>query len=188
MAMRSVLITVALLAVARLAGAQEVSGITILSYGIYRADLSPPKQNPSAQLPQSNARNICHVMTTWIVPADDERLFGVAYRIEGSPRGKLVEIRRTVRFPDPAAPAGSYVTTEGTTKRPIGALSYGGWGIDEHTRPGPWTVAFFYGDRRLTELNFTVTRDKSFKVVPDENSQCFLVSEVGTHNARVAGR
>jgi hypothetical protein len=68
---------------APVAVAQNSIGLDILEYGIYTAEVVDPGRGANGSEKPIGIRNICHVMTTWVVPTKDKFHFGFRYRING---------------------------------------------------------------------------------------------------------
>jgi hypothetical protein len=60
---------------------------------------------------------------------------------------------------------------------PIGGLDYFGW-ANRRTIPGVWTFQIWEEDRMLAEAVFTAVDRNSFKIRPDGETACFLMSSV----------
>jgi hypothetical protein len=154
------------------------SNIKIVEYGIYTAEVRIPATGANETRKSAGLANICHVMTTSIVPARDQLQFGFRYRVYGPAPGSLVMIKRVVTWPDqrkPPTTPESYVTQQDDKKVRVGQTNYTGW-INGQTRPGIWTFQLFEWDRKLAEMKFTVVDPTEVTVRPDGNSTCAPMS------------
>ncbi len=172
---------VALLASA-LAHAQAAGSVkvTIVGYGIYTAELKIPAVGFGASVQPERVANICHVMTTLVVPTRDNVRFGFRYRVDGANHGASVELKRIVKWPDHTRPADvpvSYLMNEETVKLRIGDQSWAGW-RNIRSRPGAWTFQLFHADLRLAEIAFTLVDKSEVTVRPDSDSTCFQMSKI----------
>ena len=158
--------------------AQEALGIDILEYGIYMAEVVTPSVGTNGSEKPMGIRNICHVMTTWVVPTKDKFHFGFRYRVKGGKPGQVVDVKRSIHFPDHSNPPASLSTesvTNHTARLRVGTASFGGWEMWK-TFPGLWTFTLSVADRALAELRFTVVEKDQLRIEPDGNSTCFQMS------------
>jgi hypothetical protein len=156
---------------------QPNSEITVktLEYGIFTAEVERPRTGVNETMRAALIRNLCHTMTTAVVPARDGIRFGFRYVVQGPPPGTPVEIRKVVKFPDhQTAPtsAVSYVVNEERERVHVDSIAYFGW-VSGGTRPGTWTFQIFDKDRKLAEMVFTVVDKDAFAIRPDGQPKCF---------------
>jgi hypothetical protein len=167
--------------------AEEPVTIDVVEYGIYMAEIVTSATGVNAEMKPAKIKNICHVMTTKVVPARDHLNFGFRFHIGGQVSGQVVSVKKTIRFPDHTKPPGSrtsYVTNENTVQLKVGATSYSGWAMWQ-THPGTWTFQLSVAGRLLVEENFTVVEKNGIHVVPDGDSTCFQMSSRSvTHPSR----
>jgi hypothetical protein len=160
------------------ARAQDAIAIDIFEYGIYTAETVKPATGANAEMKPAEIRNICHVMTTRVVPARDSLNFGFRYRVRGGVSGQAIEMKKYIRFPDhmnPPQSLSTYAVNEQVLRIRSGAASYTGWTM-WHTFPGLWTFWLSVGDRKLVEISFTVVEKDQIRVEADGDSTCFQVS------------
>jgi hypothetical protein len=158
--------------------AQDAVGIDIIEYGIYSAETVTPASEANADMKSATIKNICHLMTTLVVPAKDNLNFGLRYRVRGGKPGQIVDVKTSIRFPDhmnPPESLATYAINEKTMRYRAGATSYKGWTM-WHTYPGLWAFSFSVADRKLAEINFTVVEKDQVRVEVDGNSTCFQSS------------
>jgi hypothetical protein len=152
--------------------------VAILQYGLFTTEeLEPSTGTDGKTMRAAIVTNVCHVMTTSIVPAGGGPEFGVSYRVVGSPTGTPVDITRVLRYPDPRThgPSVSYVTNRQRVRMPIGGRDYFGW-ANRRIIPGTWTFQIWEGDRMLAEAVFTAVDRKAFTLRSNDESSCFLMS------------
>lgn len=158
--------------------AQEAIGIDSVEYGIYTAEVVTPGVGTNASEKSMEIRNICHLMTTLIVPTKDKFHFGFRYRVKGGKPGQIVEVRKSIRFPDHTSPPASLsneLVTRQAVRLRVGTTSFTGWEMWK-TYPGLWTFTLSAADRILAEIRFTVVEKDQLKIEPDGNSTCFQMS------------
>jgi hypothetical protein len=158
--------------------AQEAIGIDIVEYGIYTAETVTEGIGLNGGKKSATSRNICHLMTTLIVPTRDKLRFGLRYRIKGGKPDQLIDVKRTIEFPDhknPPASLSTYVAIDQTTRLPVGATWYAGWEMWK-TYPGVWTFLLSVDDRKLAEIKFTVVEKDQLRIEVDKDSTCFQAS------------
>jgi Domain of unknown function (DUF3859) len=150
------------------------SSIKIVEYGIYTAEVKVPATGANETRKSAGLVNICHVMTTSIVPARDDLQFGFRFRVYGPAPGSPVMLKKVVTWPDhgkPPTTPETNVTRQEDKKVRVGHTSYTGW-INAQARPGIWTFQLFEWDRKLAEMVFTVVGPDDFKVTPEGASTC----------------
>jgi hypothetical protein len=157
----------------------RASSIEVFEYGIYTAKVESQGTGMNETMKYAGVSQICHVMTTSVVPNRDNLQFGFRFRVHGSTSGAPVDFRRVFRWPDhlkpPTLPV-TYVTNESVERYQVDQTSYWGWS-NWQTRPGVWTFQIFEMDRKLAEMVFTVVDKDEIKVRPDGDSTCFQMSE-----------
>jgi hypothetical protein len=158
--------------------AAEPVSIKIVEYGIYTAETTKPSSGVNETMKGAQVANVCHVMTTTIVPARDKLRFGFRFRVDGPLVPATVGIRQTVRFPDHTKSSDvpvAYVTNEQLMRPSVGTIYYTGW-TNWKTRPGTWLFRLFQADRQLAEMTFTMVDKNDFSIEPEGNSTCFQLS------------
>ena len=152
-----------LMYVISVANAQQISSVEIIEYGIYTADITTTQQDSSALGAHNTVSNIRHAATTTTIPAQIGVHFGFRYRVNGSPQGEKVELKRVTIFPpaglkSPKSPQ-TLQKNENTIVRSIGATSYTDYSFDDDWElvSGTWTIQLWHGERKLAEKAFTVT-------------------------------
>jgi hypothetical protein len=161
------------------ASAGEVSGVEIVEYGLYTADVTGQLRDTNGII-SNTIENLCHVATTTTVPMRGALHFGFRYRVDGPVPGDTAQVTLVVRFPTTVQPNPSVhplTEHERSTTLAIGAVSYTGYSFDQAWEfvPGTWTLAVRQGDRTLAEKSFTVV-DGGEPPAPSGSSSCFKVS------------
>ncbi|WP_428660574.1 DUF3859 domain-containing protein [Reyranella sp.] len=163
------------------ATAGEVSGVEIIEYGLYTADVTGQLRDSNGII--SNViENLCHIATTTTVPMNERLHFGFRYRVVGPVPGDTVQLTLAVRFPAAVQPnpkVGPLTEHERGTTLSIGAVSYTGYSFDQAWEfvPGTWILAVRQGGRTLAEKSFTVV-DSGEPPVSAGPSSCFKVSSL----------
>lgn len=180
--MRAVALAVtALLGLAAPAAAGEVSGVEIVEYGLYTADVTGQLRDSNGII--SNViENLCHIATTTTVPMQGGLHFGFRYRVDGPVPGDTAQLTLAVRFPSAVQPNPTVpplTEHERGTTLTIGAVSYTGYSFDQGWEflPGTWTLAVRQGGRTLAEKSFTVV-DSGEPPASSGPSSCFKVSSL----------
>ena len=176
---RVLAIALAFIGSAMAAHAADVSA-TIVQYGLFTAEeVEPSTGRDGPTMRAAVLTNICHLMTTSIVPAGGGPGFGVRYRVLGSPFGMPVELTRVIKYPDPGkrGPTSSVVTNRQRVRVPIGEFDYFGWANRRHI-PGIFTFQIWEQDHMRAETVFTAVDGRTFLVRPDGDSNCFLMSNL----------
>jgi len=175
------LVLTAILGIAAPATAGEVSGVEIVEYGLYTAEVTGQLRDTNGII--SNViENLCHIATTTTVPMRGRLHFGFRYRVDGPVPGDTVPLTLAVRFPATVQPNPSvHPLTEherGTTLT-IGAVSYTGYSFDQAWEfvPGTWTLSVRQGGRTLAEKSFAVV-DTGEPPASSGSSNCFKVSSL----------
>jgi hypothetical protein len=169
----------AVLAIVAGATACPAATIEIVQYGVYTSEQVEPPTGDFETMRSARVTRICHVMTTSTVPAGGGE-FGFRYRVSGSPIGRPVDITHVLTYPDFRKPRGSpvsYVINKERGRVFTGDVSYRGW-FNRRSIPGPWTFQIWENDRKLAEAVFTVVERGAFKIQPDGDSTCFLMSNL----------
>lgn len=154
--------------------------VSVIQYGLFTTEeLEPSTGTDGTTMRSALVTNVCHIMTTSIVPAGGGPEFGVSYRVLGSPTGATVDITRVLKYPDPRArrAAASYVINKQRVRMPIGGRDYFGW-ANRRIIPGVWTFQIWEEDRMLAEAVFTAIDRKTFVLRPNDESSCFLMSSL----------
>jgi hypothetical protein len=173
----AVFLVLALLAGPSRAG--DSVAIEILEYGLFTSEEVAPSTGVYETMRSATVTKVCHVMTTSTVSAGGGE-FGLRYRVLGSPAGRPVGITHVLIYPDARIPTDSpvfYVTNRQDERLVTGSTGYRGW-ANRRTRPGTWTFQIWEKDRMLAETVFTVVEKSAFKVRPDGDSSCFVLSNL----------
>jgi len=174
-------ILTAVLGIAAPATAGEVSGVEIVEYGLYTADVTGQLRDSNGII--SNViENLCHIATTTTVPMRGGLHFGFRYRVDGPVPGDTAQLTLVVQFPTPVRPRptlGPLTEHERGTTLTVGAVSYTGYSFDQTWEfvPGTWTLAVRQGGRTLAEKSFTVV-DGGEPPSSSDPSSCFKVSSL----------
>lgn len=159
------LIVIAFLAFATqsLAADTQVTGIEIVNFGIYAADITSTTPENSG-IGHNVVTNQKLAARTATIPAQIGVHFGVECKVLGSPAGAQVTVRRVTRFPSvglqrPGAKEPTYVSERDVTKL-IGNVSYSDYSIDDSWEaiPGKWRLEFWIDGRKLAEQEFTLVK------------------------------
>ncbi len=161
------------------AGAGEASGVEIVEFGLYSADVAGELREPNG-IVSNVIENICHIATTATVPMLPGVLFGMRYRVDGAPAGAPVELTLAVQFPaalQPAGAAGPVTRHERSATQAVGTTSYTGYSFDRDWEfvPGTWTLEVLQHGRKLAEQSFTVVDAPATSAAPVGPSICFKV-------------
>jgi hypothetical protein len=147
------------------ARAQNVEGVEIVEWGIYRADRVGALPSPSSPSGTSNlAANIRLQQTTTTVPALVGMTFGLRYKVLGSRSGRPLNLKLVMRFPKQGvtnpATGKTFASAEYDTTAIVGAVSWEGYSLDYEweVETGPWTMEVWHDGRKLAEKTFMVTR------------------------------
>jgi hypothetical protein len=90
--------------------------------------------------------------------------FGLRYRIVGAPKGAKISVKRDWRLPEPGFRPPSadqpILRLDRVDETKIGDTVYVSYAFDDPWElvPGPWTIEFWYGDRKLDERQFMVSK------------------------------
>jgi hypothetical protein len=145
------------------ARALDIRRIEIVEYGIYTVDKKSCSRDAQG-IERCDRSNVRHAATTWNVPAQIGVEFGLLYRVAGAPNGSPISVKRVWRLPEPGFRSPSAdkpvhsLDREDVTK--IGDTVFVSYGFDDTWElvPGPWILEFWYGDRKLDERRFVITR------------------------------
>lgn len=176
------LVLTGLLGCAATAAAGEASGIEIVEYGLYTADVTGQLRDSNGVI-SNVVENLCHVETTTSVPMREAIHFGFRYRVDGPVPGDAVELTMTVRFPSAVRPAGAVkplTRHERGATLAVGTVSYTGYSFDQawEFMPGTWTLEVLQHGRKLAEKSFTVVDEPAARGMPSGPSSCFKVSSL----------
>jgi hypothetical protein len=171
--------------------AGEATGVEIVEFGLYTADVAGELREPNG-IVSNVIENICHIATTTTVPMRPGVLFGMRYRVEGSPAGEIVDLTMAVQFPTALQPSGAARPVrrhERQAMLAIGTTSYTGYSFDQDWEfvPGNWTLEVFQGGRKLAEKSFTVVDAPASSGTPSGPPSCFKVSFVILSGAKDLG-
>lgn len=174
-------VLIALLGLALPASAGEVSGVEIVEYGLYTADVTGQLRDSNGII-SNTIENLCHIATTTTVPLRRALHFGFRYRVDGPVPGDPVQITLAVRFPASVQPIPAVrplTEHERSTTLAVGTVSYTGYSFDQAWEfvPGTWTLAVRQGGRTLAEKSFTVV-DGGEPPASSDPSSCFKVSSL----------
>ena len=146
-----------------LAADVEVTGIEIVNFGIYTADITASTSNPGG-IGHNTVQNTKLAARTTTIPAQVGVHFGIEYKVLGSPDGAEVVIHRVTKFPGPGLrPPGSSTplsVSESDVRKAIGAVSYSDYSLDDtwEVVPGVWTIELWHDGRKLAEQQFTLVK------------------------------
>jgi Domain of unknown function (DUF3859) len=155
--MRAIFSAIALLSSVVAAETQMlgVGGAEITQLGTYEYEAASSNKAASSEYR--------FVSSATTVPARKGAHFGFEYRLLGIPRGLQAPIRHVVIFPE-----GGVRTTTGQVlarkdsfiTATIGNLYLRGYNLDEDWEvvPGVWTLQVWFGERKLAEQSFTLTK------------------------------
>jgi hypothetical protein len=156
-------VIVALLVATSAAKALDVQRLELVEYGIYTADEQSCHRDAEG-IKRCSRGNVRHAVTSWTVPAQIGVEFGLRYRIVGTPKGAKVSVKRDWRLPEPGFRSPSADTPilrlDRVDETKIGDTVYVSYAFDDPWElvPGPWTIEFWYGDRKLDERQFMVSK------------------------------
>jgi hypothetical protein len=172
----------AMLCAASPAAAGEVSGVEIVEYGLYTADVTGQLRDPNG-IVSNVVENLCHIETTSTVPMRRALHFGFRYRVDGPVAGDTVELTLAVRFPSPVQPTPAIqplTRHERGATLAVGTVSYTGYSFDQawEFMPGTWRLEVLQGHRTLAEKRFTVVDGPAPSDTPSGPSSCFKVSSL----------
>ena len=173
-------LVLALVVSAGTAQARDQTGVEIVAYGLFRADIVEKK--PDAEGVFHNVvDNICHIATTRTVPARNGLHFGLRYRVTGPLTGARVVLTKRIVYPKtmtPPPPERPISMVSSLLDFPVGAISYTDYAFEHPWElvPGTWTFQFFEGGRKLAEFDFTVVEDDGGPLPGAEEATCFQVS------------
>jgi len=164
------------------AAAGEVSGVEIVEYGLYTADVTGQVRDPNGII--SNViENLCHIATTTTVPMRQAIHFSFRYRVDGPVPRDTVQLTLVVQFPAAIQPMPSVrplTEHERSATMAVGAVSYTGYSFDQAWEfvPGTWTLAVRKSGRTLAEKSFTVVDGPAPSGTPSAPSSCFKLSSL----------
>ena len=169
------------LAVAAPAAAGDVSGVEIVEYGLYTADVTGQLRDSSGII-SNVVENLCHIATTTTVPLRQALHFGLRYRVDGPVPGETVPLTLAVRFPAAVQPNPTVQPLSEHSRSAtvvVGTVSYTGYSFDQlwEFMPGTWTLTVRQGGRTLAEKSFIVV-DGGEPPASSGSSSCFKVSSL----------
>jgi hypothetical protein len=172
----------AMLGSAMPAAAEEASGVEIVEYGLYTADVTGQLRDSNG-IVSNVVENLCHVATTTTVPMRRALHFGFRYRVDGPASGDAVELTLAVRFPSTVQPTPAtqpLARHERSATLAVGTVSYTGYSFDQtwEFMPGIWTLEVLQHGRKLAEKSFTVVDEPAPPGTPSGPSSCFKVSSL----------
>ena len=191
MTIRAAALALAILACAAAsAKAQEAAEIEIVEHGLYTADVESTVREPTG-IGRNIVANICHIATTKTVPMKYGMHFGLRYKLVGSAKGEIVDLRKVVVFPTAMKPPGGprpVTTYEYPVKLAAGTVTYTGYSFDHPWElvPGPWVMQIWQGNRRLSELVFEVVDGAETPAPRTGNANCFRISSLSLPGALAA--
>ncbi|CAN5722864.1 hypothetical protein BH10PSE6_BH10PSE6_21330 [soil metagenome] len=164
------------------AAAGEASGVEIVEFGLYTADVAGELREPNG-IVSNVIENICHIATTTTVPMRPGVLFGMRYRVDGASAGDPVDLTLAVQFPTALQPSGAarpVTRHERNAILAVGTTSYTGYSFDQDWEfvPGTWTLEVLQRGRKLAEQSFTVVDAPASSGAPSGPSSCFKVSSL----------
>ena len=161
--MRIVLSLLLLLLTSASAYAQtlQIERIDVLEHGIYTADESNCSRDAQGILTCVRS-NVRLAAATWTIPAQHGVHFGLRFRVIGVPNGTPISLKRVLIYPPaglhPPSPAPPISRREAAYSANVGEVQGFDYAFDDpwEVVPGPWTLQYWYGDRKLLEQTFTV--------------------------------
>jgi hypothetical protein len=158
---------VVLLALVLTAGAraQQVEGIEIVDWGIYRTGnivrYADPR-SPSGESYLTESIRLDQATTT--IPALVGMTFGLRFKVVGSPERAPVVLKTVVRFPKEGvtnpATGKKFLSAEFEASALVGETTWEAYTLDYEWEvvTGPWTMEIWHGGRKIAEKTFMVTR------------------------------
>lgn len=164
------------------ATAGEASGVEIVEFGLYTADVAGELREPNG-IVSNVIENICLIATTTTVPMRPGVLFGMRYRVDGASSGAPVDLTLAVQFPAALQPSGAakpVTRHERGATLAVGTTSYTGYSFDQDWEfvPGTWTLEVLQHGRKLAAQSFTVVDAPASSGAPSGPSSCFKVSSL----------
>ncbi|MGP0059777.1 MAG: DUF3859 domain-containing protein [Beijerinckiaceae bacterium] len=139
--------------------------INIVEAGVYEAEIEKRVPEPNSPTGMRNVLGEVKLVARGPqVPAGLGVHFGVRYIIVGAPKGKNADIRIIWRYPSPGLKnpkTGEVIfRSDRTLSRAIGVPQFTDYSFDNDWEvvTGIWTLELAYGDRKLAEQSFTVTK------------------------------
>lgn len=144
----------------------DVYGIDIIEYGLYTGHTMNKTTNES--LP-TGGRNILSkislIKETDSIPAKIGNMFGFRYKIKGGLIGSEAKITKVLIYPPPGlvnpVTHKTFFKSSFSLKKKLGKTSYTGYTFEKEWElvPGEWTIQLLYGNRKLTEKKFNITKE-----------------------------
>ena len=147
--------------------ATKIDSLDIVKVGVMKVESKPTttKSNDISTGMRVDYKEDPHVVTeTRTIKVEDEMVFGLEAKLNGSPKGRNIKVKIIWTYPEPGIkhPTSGKITLrdeiQGSHK--IGGTESYFWtiGNDYTLVPGVWTVEIFDGTRRLAKQEFTITR------------------------------
>jgi hypothetical protein len=138
-----------------------ISGARLTEYGIFEEHRQGQTRNAETSAGYKHiAVSQKLVEKTDIVPANLHTTFGITYVIEGSPRGKEIEISIVLLHPEITNPetGEKAIREDSTAGSTIGESNYDSFTFDSpwELAPGKWTFQIFHEKKLLVEQTFEV--------------------------------
>jgi hypothetical protein len=164
--MQVILALVALMAGVTAAAAQadRIDGAEITKFGVYEYKVTNTEKVGGTAAGTLKSIDYTFVSEMTSVPARQGTGFGIEYRLLGTPKGAKVPIRSVTIFPaggvrNPKT-GETFERSEYVEDKAIGDTLLKGYTLDDDWEvvPGTWTFQVWFGDRKLAEKSFTLTK------------------------------
>jgi hypothetical protein len=142
--------------------AADIQSVEIIKYGTYKSEILRHEDAPKAAIGSKTvSRNIVYLQTTDKIAATSGISFGFDYIIHGT-GDDLVEITVKYLHPPMTNPKTGKVFTsqEISSTKKMGVKNSIGYRFAEEWEivPGTWTIQLFYGDKKIAEKIFYITK------------------------------
>ena len=141
--------------------ANEVEGISITDYGIYKADVMYTQEQEGVAT--GKFHKFTHpelIEKTERIPAVLGTEFGVRYIIKGSPKGESTHVVEKWIHPELKNPRTkkAFGTSEYVASSETGKVLYSAYKFEKSWElvPGKWTFQIYYDGKKLLEHTFNV--------------------------------
>lgn len=156
---------ISLLSGGAIAQEARLDRVDVDEYGIYGGKTEsavPAPDSPAGKIERLDQMHLS--ASTRAIPGQRGVRFGYHFKVVGSPPGAVVPLRMVTIFPggglrDPKAQQAQR-QSEYVAGVPIGEGRYGGYTMSEDWEvvPGIWTFQIWYGDKKMAEQHFMVTK------------------------------
>jgi hypothetical protein len=145
------------------AAAADVTALSVVEVGLFRAVTTGDIPSPQAVNERTALLdNVVFYSLTTKVPARLGIRFGTRFRVVGAPANQTVTLRSIWRIPEPGIQKPEtgtlYRQSIAESENAIGALTMRGYTFDAHweIRCGEWIQEVWFGNRKLLSQTFTV--------------------------------